>query len=617
MDFKLPSFFYRHLNSLIFYPHPLSTLTGGLPVRAIAFMLVLSLALLSTMASAEVPGLIGYQGTLADAYGVALDTTVAMTFSIYTDSLGGTQVWTETQSAVEVGNGLFNVLLGRVNAIEDTVFNGPNRWLGVQVGGDAELAPRQRMASVAYAMRAGGGSSDTYWSASGSDIYYSAGDVGIGTSTPGQPLDVLGDVLVGGDSTAHDGGGEVVVFRGESGDWRVGVQNELTEEESDFFIGLTSSEDGTFHIERGGNVGIGTTEPEAKLDVRNLPLVGRANAVYGKGGSVLDPTEGYLGNLEQGVYGEHLESGNYGYLGGGVRGAYGRYGTDGNYGYLGGNTLGAYGQHASTGNWGALGSSSVGVRGSGSTYGVKGESADGTGVYGEHTSSGNYGSLGGTNQGVLGQHETTGNYGQLGSDIAGVYGYGNTDPAISAISANAPAIYCQSLNGTGLVACGTDFAADFLGNVIIREYASGDTIVELGEGLDYAEGFDIREEAAVQSGMVVVIDPDNPGQLTVSRKPYDTRVAGIVAGGRGLGSGVRLGVGQFAHDVALAGRVYCNVDATETGIEPGDLLTTSAVPGYAMKATDALKSQGAILGKAMERLERGRTGQILVLVTLQ
>jgi hypothetical protein len=69
--------------------------------------------------------------------------------------------------------------------------------------------------------------------------------------------------------------------------------------------------------------------------------------------------------------------------------------------------------------------------------------------------------------------------------------------------------------------------------------------------------------------------------------------------------------------VALAGRVYCNVDATAATVEPGDLLTTSDRPGYAMKAIDYPRAQGAILGKAMQKLEKGKKGQILVLVTLQ
>jgi len=155
------------------------------------------------------------------------------------------------------------------------------------------------------------------------------------------------------------------------------------------------------------------------------------------------------------------------------------------------------------------------------------------------------------------------------------------------------------------------------GNILIQSESTGNTVMELGEGLDYAEGFDVSDKASVGPGTVLIIDAANAGKLTVGSKAYDSRVAGVVAGAQNQGSGVRLGAGQFDCDVALAGRVYCNVDATEARIEPGDLLTTSGTPGYAMKAVDYRRAQGAILGKAMEKLEKGKKGQILVLVTLQ
>jgi hypothetical protein len=43
---------------------------------------------------------------------------------------------------------------------------------------------------------------------------------------------------------------------------------------------------------------------------------------------------------------------------------------------------------------------------------------------------------------------------------------------------------------------------------------------------------------------------------------------------------------------ALAGRVYCNVDATRAAAEPGELLTTSGTPGYVTKAVDYIRAQG-------------------------
>jgi hypothetical protein len=57
-------------------------------------------------------------------------------------------------------------------------------------------------------------------------------------------------------------------------------------------------------------------------------------------------------------------------------------------------------------------------------------------------------------------------------------------------------------------------------------------------------------------------------------------------------------------------------DAANGPVEVGDLLTTSSLPGHAMKVTDHECAQGAILGKAMSAMPEGR-GLVLVLVTLQ
>ena len=64
------------------------------------------------------------------------------------------------------------------------------------------------------------------------------------------------------------------------------------------------------------------------------------------------------------------------------------------------------------------------------------------------------------------------------------------------------------------------------------------------------------------------------------------------------------------------GKVYCKMDARHTSIEIGDLLTTSATKGYAMKADDPLKAFGAVIGKALGSIKDG-VGMIPVLVALQ
>jgi len=136
-------------------------------------------------------------------------------------------------------------------------------------------------------------------------------------------------------------------------------------------------------------------------------------------------------------------------------------------------------------------------------------------------------------------------------------------------------------------------------------------------GADFAEKFPTTDN--LEPGMVVEIDPDHPGHLRKARGAYNKRVAGVVAGANGLSKGIVLGnlEGSESHTpIAMSGRVWVYADATEHAIEPGDLLTTSNKPGYAMAAHDPHQSHGAILGKAMTRLEKGETGFVLMLVNL-
>lgn len=143
-------------------------------------------------------------------------------------------------------------------------------------------------------------------------------------------------------------------------------------------------------------------------------------------------------------------------------------------------------------------------------------------------------------------------------------------------------------------------------------------MLQITGGSDVAEPFNIAQPD-VRSGSVVVIDQENAGNLKLSERAYDTRVAGIVSGANGINPGLSLrqqGVFDGGQNVALSGRVYVLADASANTITPGDLLTTSDLPGYAMKVTDHIRAQGAVLGKAMSALKSGR-GLVLVLVTLQ
>ena len=139
-------------------------------------------------------------------------------------------------------------------------------------------------------------------------------------------------------------------------------------------------------------------------------------------------------------------------------------------------------------------------------------------------------------------------------------------------------------------------------------------------GADLAEPFAIVGAENVKPGMVVAIDPQHPGQLRIADRAYDRTVAGCVSGAGGLNPGLTMEhegtAAKGSFPVALSGRVYCWADASYGPIQPGDLLTTSDTPGHVMKVTDYERAHGAIIGKAMSSLDRGR-GLILVLVALQ
>ena len=189
--------------------------------------------------------------------------------------------------------------------------------------------------------------------------------------------------------------------------------------------------------------------------------------------------------------------------------------------------------------------------------------------------------------------------------------------ALWAVTHGGDATIVATQNGTadvirGFVPTGLKFRVTNTGRVITP-------VVEITGGADLAEPFAMSGEAEIPAGALVVIDDQNPGQLKLSDRPYDSRVAGVLSGAGGVNPGLTLSQeGKFegGRNVALTGRVYALADASSGPIRPGDLLTTSSRPGHAMKATDPQRSHGAVIGKAMSSLDGG-TGLVLVLVNLQ
>jgi hypothetical protein len=87
------------------------------------------------------------QGRLTDASGAPINGPVTVTAAIYDASAGGTARCTDSDT-VAVTNGLFTMAMDFCTAAD---FNGDALWLGIKVGSDLEMTPRQEIFAVPYA----------------------------------------------------------------------------------------------------------------------------------------------------------------------------------------------------------------------------------------------------------------------------------------------------------------------------------------------------------------------------------------------------------------------------------------------------------------------------------
>jgi cytoskeletal protein CcmA (bactofilin family) len=134
---------------------------------------------------------------------------------------------------------------------------------------------------------------------------------------------------------------------------------------------------------------------------------------------------------------------------------------------------------------------------------------------------------------------------------------------------------------------------------------------------DVAERFRVEATANYQPGMLMVIGES--GALEACTSPYDRRVIGVISGAGTHRPAVTLAAFQSqvaTVPVALVGTVFCLVDADLEPVKAGDLITSSETPGHAMRASDPMKSFGAIVGKALEPLSEGRA-LIPIVISLQ
>ena len=184
-----------------------------------------------------VPPLVSFSGALSNTNGKATAGTVGLTFALYKDAEGGAPLWVETQNVQVDKAGHYSVQLGAAssNGLPRELFAaGEARWLGVQRQGEPEQ-PRVLLLSVPYALKA-----------------LDAETIG------GKPASAFALAL---PSTANSGGGGKASAPGT-------ITGSGTVDFIPRFTAPTVIGNSNIFESAGGNVGIATTAPVAKLDVK-------------------------------------------------------------------------------------------------------------------------------------------------------------------------------------------------------------------------------------------------------------------------------------------------------------------------------------------------------------
>jgi len=445
----------------------------------------------------------------------------------------------------------------------------------------------------------------------------SDGNVGIGTSTTPHRLNLDGGptwTTAGWTGSMSLPNGGAIGWSNSGGFPRFGIGHT----NGGMFFFNTQSDPGTttnapnyvMTLSDGNNVGIGNTDPGNKLVVdtgsappeSGITVQGRSTTLgdiglqisntgtggvnwlidstanasnYGGGKLAITPRGQALPNIVFTVNNKvgigtlnpnanarlHVEAN------GNINGIYSHNIGEGTAGISADNTTGMGVIGSSQSGFGVFGSS-------GNSDGVHGSSALGVGVFGINDSG---------NAGVAGVSTST------GPGLVARSGSGNLVEGYGSIGGSSRAFHIDH-NGTYFA--GSDFAEAL--------HASG-------------------KKTAYERGDVLVLSTTALGTVEKSAEAYDGRVAGVYSTRPGVVGADKDGATRVDADdlpVAIVGIVPTKVSTENGTIRIGDLLTTSATPGHAMRCDDRLKCLGAVLGKAMEPLSDS-TGMIKVLVNLR
>ncbi len=368
---------------------------------------VLVVLFVLTIAAAEIPQVMGYQGRVTDNAGNPVaDANYTMRFRIYDNAGGsGSPLWDSGNRTVSVGGGVFSVVLGESPQPALGLGFDQDYWLLVTFDGE-DQTPLRQLGSVGYAYMASGLVPGTVVSGSVSGGYG-------------------GTIVTTNSSTAPDASGLYAYANGGAG-YTHGVYASSNSPDGNGLFGRATAGAGPAHgvyAQALSTAGTGVFGEAAATIGTTYGVHGKSmspggRGVYGQAGGATGWCMGVLGETTSsggdGVHGTASATSGYAY------GGYFESASASGRGVFGwaaattGTAHGVYGSSASESGTGVYGEALS--AGTGTTYGGRfvSHSLQGSGVLGE--------SSGGMGSGVQGENSGYGGAGVYG--LASNAGYG-------------------------------------------------------------------------------------------------------------------------------------------------------------------------------------------------